>query len=54
MQHVGLTSVDVAPREVGALAAARLLERIADPSLAARQHLVTPALDVRRSTAVPA
>jgi DNA-binding LacI/PurR family transcriptional regulator len=53
MQHVGLTSVDVAPREVGTMAAARLLERIADPSLAARQHLVTPTLDVRRSTAEP-
>ncbi len=53
MRHIGLTSVDVAPHEVGTLAAAYLLERMADPGRPARQHFVTPTLDVRRSTAGP-
>jgi DNA-binding LacI/PurR family transcriptional regulator len=53
MRRIGLTSVDVAPREAGSLAAARLLERIADPSLPAREHLLTPTLDVRGSTSAP-
>lgn len=53
MRHVSLTSVDIAPAKVGALAAEYLMDRIADPFMTSREHLVTPRLDVRRSTAPP-
>jgi DNA-binding LacI/PurR family transcriptional regulator len=50
MRYVGLTSVDVAPDRAGQLAGAALVERIAEPGLAAREILLTPSLAVRRST----
>lgn len=50
MRYVGLTSVDVAPDRAGRLAGAALVERIAEPGLAAREILLTPSLAVRRST----
>jgi DNA-binding LacI/PurR family transcriptional regulator len=51
MRHVQLTSVDVLAEEVGRLSARHLVERIATPNLPAREHLVTPLLHVRGSTA---
>lgn len=50
MRYVGLTSVDVAPERAGQVAGAALVERIAEPGLAAREILLTPSLAVRRST----
>lgn len=50
MRWVGLTSVDIQPRTVGQLSADYLVERIAEPGRAAREHLVAPALRARTST----
>lgn len=47
--HPGLSTVAVTPRRIGAEAARMLVERIADPSLAARRYLLEPRLIVRES-----
>lgn len=51
MRWVGLTSVDIQPRTVGSVSADFLVERIAEPERAAREHLVAPLLRVRTSSA---
>lgn len=53
MPYIWLTSVDVAAREVGIVTARMLVERIADPTLPAREWLATPELIVRGTTAAP-
>lgn len=50
MRWVGLTSVDIQPHTVGSTAADFLVERIAEPDLPAREHLVAPQLAVRTSS----
>ena len=51
IRHLSLTSVDPVSRDVGIRAAQLLLERMDDPSLPQRTHVLTPRLVVRRSTA---
>jgi DNA-binding LacI/PurR family transcriptional regulator len=53
MHHIALTSVDVAAQEVGRVSAKYLFERMSAPELIAREHLVTPHLVIRTSTAPP-
>jgi DNA-binding LacI/PurR family transcriptional regulator len=53
MRHLQLTSVDLSADEVGRLSAKHLVERIAQPDLPAREHLITPFLVIRESTAAP-
>ena len=53
LRSIWLTSVDSAGFEAGRLAARTLLARVADPSRPAELHLLTPALQVRGSTAPP-
>ncbi len=53
MRHISLTSVDIAPARVGALAGQYLIERIAAPDMDAREHLVTPHLEIRGSSGPP-
>jgi LacI family transcriptional regulator len=48
-----LTTVAIAPRQIGAVAANLLLERIADPDGSPRQAILPPALVVRDSSARP-
>ncbi len=49
MRHISLTSVDIDGVQVGELAARFLVERMATPDSPAREHLLTPRLEVRRS-----
>ena len=51
MRWVGLTSVDIQPHTVGSVTADFLVDRIAQPDRAAREHLVEPRLAVRTSSA---
>ncbi|MBT2597112.1 LacI family DNA-binding transcriptional regulator [Arthrobacter sp. ISL-72] len=51
IRHLSLTSVDPVSRDVGIRAAQLLLERMDDPSLPQRTHVLPPRLVVRRSTA---
>ena len=53
LRSIWLTSVDSAGFEAGRLAARTLLARVADPARPAEAHLLTPALQVRGSTAPP-
>jgi DNA-binding LacI/PurR family transcriptional regulator len=53
LRQISMTSVDVAAAAVGERSALLLTERIANPSLPARERLLTPRLDVRNSTAAP-
>ncbi|MFC9424278.1 LacI family DNA-binding transcriptional regulator [Streptomyces sp. NPDC056987] len=53
LRHLWLTTVDHAGRDVGRRAAARLLDRIAEPGRPARVDLAAPALEVRGTTAPP-
>jgi DNA-binding LacI/PurR family transcriptional regulator len=53
LRSIGLTSVDSAGYDAGALAARTLLARVADPGRPAEVHLLTPTLQVRASTAPP-
>ena len=53
LRSIWLTSVDSAGLDAGRLAARTLLARVADPSRPAETHLLTPALQVRGSTAPP-
>lgn len=50
MRHVALTSVDIQPQTVGTVTADFLVDRIAEPELPAREHLITPRLRERSST----
>lgn len=53
MRFVALTSVDIAPGRAGELAGTALVERIDDPTRPARHQLLTPTLEVRRSSGPP-
>lgn len=48
--HPGLSTVAVAPRQIGAEAARLLVERIADPTRAAMRYLLSPRLVIRESS----
>lgn len=51
LRHIDLSSVDIEPHRVGSVAADHLVERIAEPDRAAREHLVAPRLQARSTTA---
>lgn len=53
IRHLWLTSVDAATYESGRYAAKLLLDRINDPTRDAVEHLLSPSLEVRGSTASP-
>jgi DNA-binding LacI/PurR family transcriptional regulator len=53
IRHLWLTSVDTATYESGRIAAKFLLDRINNPTRAAVEHLLTPTLEIRGSTAPP-
>ncbi len=53
IRHISLTSVDNGNFPVGAQAGRYLIERLADPGLPGRLHLVPTTLEVRASTAPP-
>ncbi|MFV0460105.1 MAG: LacI family DNA-binding transcriptional regulator [Actinomycetales bacterium] len=53
IRHISLTSVDNGNFAVGAQAGRYLVERLADPGLPGRLHLVPTTLEVRASTAAP-
>lgn len=53
IQHLSLTSVDNGNYPVGAQSASLLIERIADPGLPNRLHIVPSSLEMRGSTAPP-
>lgn len=53
IRHLWLTSVDNASADVGQLAAAALIRRIADPTAVSTEQLLRPSLKVRGSTAGP-
>ena len=53
IRHISLTSVDNGNFPVGAQAGRFLIERLANPGLAQRLHLVPTTLEVRGSTAAP-
>jgi DNA-binding LacI/PurR family transcriptional regulator len=53
LRHVWLTTVDNAGHEVGRRAARCLLDRFGDPAAPGREQLVTPALEIRGTTAAP-
>jgi LacI family transcriptional regulator len=52
--HPALTTVRVAPQEIGAAAARVLLDRIANPAAAPRREILAPTLVVRDSCGAPA
>ncbi|MER6012064.1 LacI family DNA-binding transcriptional regulator [Streptomyces bluensis] len=54
LRHLWLTTVDNASHDVGRRAAQRLLDRITTPDRPSETVLVTPALEVRGTTAPPA
>ncbi|MGB7963359.1 MAG: substrate-binding domain-containing protein, partial [Propionicimonas sp.] len=53
IRHLSLTSVDNGNFPVGAQAGRYLIERLTNPGLEARLHLVATTLEVRSSTAAP-
>lgn len=53
IRHISLTSVDNGNFPVGAQAGRYLIERLTNPSLGSRVHLVPTMLEVRSSTAAP-
>ena len=53
LRHLWLTSVDGASDEVGRVAAAALLRRIADPAAQSTEQLIRPTLRVRNTTGPP-
>jgi DNA-binding LacI/PurR family transcriptional regulator len=53
IRHISLTSVDNGNFPIGAQAGRFLIERLADPGLPRRLHLVPTSLVVRSSTAAP-
>ena len=53
IRHISLTSVDNGNFPVGAQAGRYLVERLADPGLPGRLHLVPTSLEVRATTAPP-
>ena len=53
IRHISLTSVDNGNFPVGAQAGRYLIERLANPGLESRLHLVPTMLEVRSSTAAP-
>lgn len=53
IRHISLTSVDNGNFPVGAQAGRYLIERLANPTLEQRIHLVPTSLEVRSSTAAP-
>jgi DNA-binding LacI/PurR family transcriptional regulator len=53
LRHLSLTSVDISSQEVGSHAARLLLARIDDPTAPGVEHLVTPSVVGRGSSAPP-
>jgi DNA-binding LacI/PurR family transcriptional regulator len=53
IRHLWLTSVDIATYETGRQSARLLLDRIADPTRDEVEHLLTPTLEIRGTTAPP-
>jgi DNA-binding LacI/PurR family transcriptional regulator len=53
VRHLWLTSVDIATYETGRRSARLLLDRIANPTRDQVEHLLTPSLEVRGTTAPP-
>ena len=53
MRYIALSSVDISPGRAGEIAGNLLVERIAEPTRPARHQLLTPTLEVRRSSGPP-
>jgi len=53
IRHISLTSVDNGNFGVGVQAGRFLVDRLADPTLPRRAHVVPTVLEVRGSTAAP-